>query len=367
MKAGIVTIPDSTNFGNRLQNYALSQILRTRFGCQAVTLAAREEKSFENGAHLLWLKNQIARLLCVFPTLAERRFGPGITRWANFQSWNRRIPTRNFYECPRLPSELNREFDLFLAGSDQIWNYHFASKRFDDYFLTFAEDKKKAAVSGSFGVEEIPAEWQQYYAEALSKFPHISVREYPGQAIVKRLTGREVPVLVDPTMVLTPEEWEKAAKKPRVDCRRPYVLKYCLGGREGADPIDHWAVAHGYAVYTLLDETVPELYSAGPGEFLTLLRHAGLVWSDSFHAIAFSILFSRPFVVCPRRGKEDYMTSRLTTLLDKFGFQHRWEAQLTPEEYLSCDFSHVPPLLEAERQKFLDYLRHVLRGETHAD
>lgn len=361
MKIGIVTITDHTNCGNRLQNYALCHLLQARFGCTVTSLVPREEKPFENGDPILWLKTRIARKLCVFPAFAEKRFGPNMTRWANFSSWNRHIPTRSFYQCRRLPASLNREFDFFFAGSDQIWNYHFASAGFENYFLSFAEDCKKAAICGSFGVEEIPEEWRQRYTDGLSGFSHISVREDAGQRIIKALIGRQVPILIDPTMMLSPEEWIRVSKKPRVDCSKPYILKYFLG-EETENNIEKWAAENGFEVYELLNEKIPALYSAGPGEFLSLIRNASLVCSDSFHCIAFSILFSRPFVVCTRQGSENDMTSRLTTLLNKFRFRHRWHHLLSPEEYLECGFAHVPPLLKAEQQKFMEYIRSILQS-----
>ena len=364
MKLGIVTIMDYGNYGNRLQNYAVSHVLRKKFNCNAVSLAAYKEKAFYNGHYVSWVKDQIAQISCVFPALAEKRFGPNITRSTNFRSWSRRhIPTRNFYDCKALPESLNGEYDMFFAGSDQIWNYRFPGTKYDDYFLKFAEERKKAAVSGSFGVESIPDEWKQTYIDSLSSFAHLSVREEAGQRIIKDLLGRDVPVLIDPTMALTREEWKAVARKPRVDTSKPYVLKYYLGDDD--DTIDRWAAENGYAVYPLLDPSRPELYSAGPGEFISLIENAALVCSDSFHCCVFSILFQRPFAVYARRGTGNYMTSRLDTLLGTFGLEDHWVHKLAPEEYLNCDFTHTGPILERERARFFDYIRTVLEA-AHA-
>lgn len=363
MKIGIVTIPDITNYGNRLQNYAVSHVLQTRFDCQTTSLAAYKEKPFENGNHILWLKNKIAKAMCIFPDAAEKRFGSGITRWRNFYNWNKRyIPTRNFYEHRALPERLNAEYDLFFAGSDQIWNYRFPGTKYDDYFLKFAQDSKKAAICGSFGVEEIPDEWKQTYIDGLSAFAHISVREDAGAKIVKDLIGRDVPVLVDPVMLLSRDEWLKVSKKPRVDISRPYILKYYLGDESEEEKIDRWAKENGYAVYELLNDRIPELYSAGPGEFISLIANAALVASDSFHCIAFSIIFRKPFVAYARQGSGNYMTSRLDTLLGKFELQERWKHCLTPDQYLTCDYSSVDALMTAEQEKAAHYIRTVLNS-----
>ncbi|MGE9890104.1 polysaccharide pyruvyl transferase family protein [Mediterraneibacter faecis] len=361
MKIGIVTIVDYTNYGNRLQNYAVTEILKKRFNCQVVTLVPHKEKRFYDGNYVGWIKDQIVKILCFFPTIAEKRFGCTVTRWANFHRWNKRIPTKDYYQTPCLSASLNKEFDYFFAGSDQIWNYNFSWRRFEDYFLEFAENRKKIAICGSFGVEEIPEKWKQIYYDGLSDFSHISVREDAGQTIIKKLLDRDVPVLIDPVMMLSKDEWLKVAKKPRVNCLKPYVLKYYLGDELEEEKIDTWAKQNGYEVYELMNEKVPELYSAGPGEFISLISKAALVCSDSFHCIAFSIIFSIPFVVYARQGEVNNMISRLNTLLEKFGFQNRWNYLLSEDQYLDCDYGHVKYLLEKEQKKFVEYVSNILR------
>lgn len=352
MRIGIVTITDYSNFGNRLQCYALCRVLKERFGCDAVSL---ERGSSGWAADV---KAAVYRL----PVL-RNLLDPNAVRWANFRAWCRKdIPVLSFDVHQPLPESLNGEYDLFLAGSDQIWNYEFASKRLDDYFLTFAEPDKRAAMAGSFGVEEIPDEWKQVYIDGLSGFRHISVREDAGKRIIKELLGRDVPVLLDPVMLLSREEWLKVAKKPRVDISKPYILKYYLGDEEEEDKIDRWAEENGYAVYGLMNDKLPELYSAGPGEFLTLIDNAALVCSDSFHCVGFSILFRRPFVVYERQGKGSDMTSRLDTLLGKLGFGNRWAHLLPPERYLNCDFSCVDVILDVERRNATAFLEGIIRG-----
>lgn len=361
MKIGIVTIMDYTNYGNRLQNYAVQQVLKTRFHCEVVSLVSYKAKPFYDGNYIEWIKDQVVKKMCIVPKLAEKRFGANVTRWANFQSWSRKIKTRNYYESTALSSKLNKEYDYFFVGSDQVWNYHFSSSRFEDYFLKFAEDSKKVAISASFGVADIPESWKEEYIKGLKSFKHISVREEAGKIILQRLLDRDVPVLIDPTMMLSKEEWLKVSRKPRVNCSKPYILKYYLGDESEETKIDDWAKRNGYLVYELLNDKIPELYSAGPGEFISLINNATMVCSDSFHCIVFSIIFSKPFLVYARQGKEDYMTSRIDTLLNKFGFQNRWKHILQEEEYLSCDFSSTERIIKEEQTKFMEYVSEVLK------
>ena len=361
-KIGIVTIVDNYNFGNRLQNYAVYRFLNKEYGIKAETLASHADGQWERGAMLPGLKDSAVLMLSHFQGFVEKRFSPRVNRWVNFVNWSRRIPTKHFYNSFDLPEELGEKYDLFFAGSDQIWNYSFSSDRLNNYFLRFAEQDKRAALSASFGVEEIPEEWKQRYKEGLAGMKHISVREDAGAKIVKELTGRDVPVLVDPVMMLDREEWLSAACRPRVDCSVPYVLKYYLGD-EDEKTIDRWAEQNGCRVYELMKKDDPALYSAGPGEFLELIDKAALVCSDSFHCIALSILMKKPFVVYARKGKLNNMSSRMVTLLKKFGFQDRWNTLLREEDYLNCDFSRLDARLETERQKFRAYIAAVLNGE----
>ena len=362
VKVGIVTIVDYTNFGNRLQNYATYYVLTQKFECEAITLATHREKSFCNGNYILWLKEKFAQMLCsIAPELAERKFGSNISRWSNFCKWSKRIPTKNYYGTDNFPKSVNDQFDLFFAGSDQIWNYRFEFINLYNFFLKFADKNKRVALSGSFGVDIIPEELKHKYIEGLKDFEFLSVREEAGQRLVKKLIDRDIPVLIDPVMMLSKKEWLAVSKKPRVDCSKPYVLKYYLGDESEEEKIDIWAKNNNFEIYELLNNQILELYSAGPGEFITLLHNATLICSDSFHCIAFAIIFSKPFVVYDRKGKDTGMSSRLDTLLNKFGFQNRWYHLLDENEYLSCNYEHCAEKIHAEQNRFSDYISEIIK------
>ncbi len=362
-KVGIVTIIDYYNYGNRLQNYALSYLLNERFKCHAVTLEGYSNKRI-SGSVIGWIKEQILLCFCRFSGLANNRINPKVVRWFNFSEWTKQwIPHRKYYECESLPKDLNSKFDLFVTGSDQVWNCRIKNFRKDDYFLTFAENGKKNSVAASFGVEEIPAAYTKYYYQHLSQFKNISVREDSGAQIIKNLIGKEVPVLIDPVLMLSPEEWKTVEKKTRIDTSQKYVLKYYLG--EKNNEIEKWAEKNGFAVYDLMDTTKSELYSAGPGEFLYLVRNADLVCSDSFHCIAFSILFSVPFIVYRRQGSENYMLSRLESLLNKFEYEDRWNDLLPEDQYLKCDFNSFKRKINIEKKEFSDYIISILEGKSN--
>lgn len=193
------------------------------------------------------------------------------------------------------------DFDFYSVGSDQVWNpdfYKYDTRRKDFYFLTFADDKKKIAFSPSFGISRIPEEWKSWFKCNLKTFHALSVREEAGAQLVFDLIGQKPEVLVDPTLMLDKEEWEKIAKKPKnIDLEVPYVLTYFLGdiSEEVRLKCDEFSNTINGKCYHLLNPDNSALSNIGPAEFLMLIKNASLIMTDSFHACVFSFIFNKPF------------------------------------------------------------------------
>ncbi|MCD7712681.1 MAG: polysaccharide pyruvyl transferase family protein, partial [Firmicutes bacterium] len=186
----IITI-QSLNFGNRLQNYALQEVLKT-CGVRVKTLKRGTKPS-----GLLLVRTKLKNFA---------RIMMGNLR-GKFLSFNRLIDMENIYvEANEAPSNLKNKFDFFIAGSDQVWNpyYDFVGK---SDLLYFAKHEQKISYAASFGVTELPENVQSLYTDCLSDFHRISVREDGGIRIVRELTGREAKVTLDPTLMLTADQW----------------------------------------------------------------------------------------------------------------------------------------------------------------
>lgn len=115
---------------------------------------------------------------------------------------------------------------FFVVGSDQIWNPMFVDCK--NEFLQFADFNKRIAYSASIGVSEIPEKKKAYFAECMKGMKHISVREEQGAKIVHSITGMDVPVLIDPTLLLNREAWERIIKKPDWMKNEKYILVFFL-------------------------------------------------------------------------------------------------------------------------------------------
>lgn len=210
--------------------------------------------------------------------------------------------------------ELANSYDYFVAGSDQVWNPELRFACPTD-FLRFAPAEKRVAYAASFGVDRIEEPWRSVIAPALAEIDAISVREISGAEIVHRLTGRDCPVVLDPTLLIDEFEWHSLADIDGSPRRGGYVASYLLqaGTISNRRSLDASAGRYNLEVRDLLvpNDDVP----VGVPEFLNQLRNATLVVTDSFHATVFAILFKRPIVLLSRPG----MNGRIETLLRSLG------------------------------------------------
>jgi exopolysaccharide biosynthesis predicted pyruvyltransferase EpsI len=139
-------------------------------------------------------------------------------------------------------------------------------------------------------------------------------------------------------------------------------LTYFIGGRSNRVNTDlkKYAEENNMEIYNLMDYAQPDLFVAGPSEFIYLIAHSQLVMTDSFHACVFSFLFQKPFLVYDRKGKENNMMSRMDTLLEKFDLKRKYVDSELINEILECDYSIGFKQLQFERQKAESFLRNSL-------
>ena len=273
----------------------------------------------------------------------------------NFFSFNEKNIDFSFDYIGRDNYRLQEEYNTLIVGSDQIWNTTFKWLSINA-FLPF-KHPKKIAFSASFGVDSIP--YDQTIADCLNDFKALSVREEAGAKIIKDLTGRDATVLVDPTMLLTKDEWRKVSKKPR-GAKEGYILTYFLSPKCDEAKTKLEEIKEDKEVYELLNPNDKIAGTAGPSEFLWLFEHADLILTDSFHACVFSFLFNKPFIVYDRNWNEGNMNSRLETLLSKFSLERKYANSGLPNDIWEHDYTEGYKQLEIERKKAIDFLKKAL-------
>lgn len=375
-KIGIVTICDYLNYGNRLQNYAVQEVLAS-LGCEAETIVNTPVPPERGGVG--FAGKRIRNALSLSPVELLRRgrkkIGNALARKRHTEAAQRKeaafreFSARYIRETDfvvkggRAPEGLSGRYDFFVVGSDQVWNPAYRNGSAFD-FLQFAPKGRRIAYSPSFGVEGIPEQYAERYASWLSEMDALSVREPAGANIIKQLTGRKAEVLADPTLMLTREQW-LAVSRPAPD--KPagkYLLTYFIGdvSREREEWIVRVADNAGLEIVRLGSLKDWKRFHSAPDEFVDYVHSAGMLCTDSFHGIIFSLHMETPFVVFNREGKGLNISSRIDNLLTKTGFQTRQFHQIKDGGGLfDVDFSHMPGILRQEREKTLAYLKKALQ------
>ena len=366
LKILIVTINDNNNYGNRLQNYALQKYLFNKIKIKQIdTIWYDPQYMYKSKRNIfdwrIWIKylinwkNEREYL--------KKEFLKDNIRMYNISKFTKKINTRLDF---KIKDNLDKEYDYFITGSDQVWNPNFWSKRYDYAnirFLKFVPKEKRIAYAASIAIPEIPKAKENFFKNSLNEMKAISMREKDGANLVKKLIGRDVPVVVDPTILLFKEEWQEIELKPEWYSKKKYILTYFLGNSSSI--IEKLAKKNNWKIYNLMDKNNLDLYASRVEEFVYLIENAELVATDSFHACVFSILMNTPFLVVNRqqKGVAD-MTSRIDTLLELFGYQDRYiidgKCDLSDDEILQMDFSDVEAIQKREIARSTAFIKKAL-------
>lgn len=352
-KIAIITLHSfEPNYGNCLQNYAVQKVFNS-IGYSATTELYHEEYFSKTDG----IKLFVSRLFCrVVPKLiAKKNYYYKKKSFSKF--YNKYINS----SINKSVSDISTQYDYYSVGSDQVWNYKWYKRDdFRRFLLTFSESKNKISFSASFGIEAIDDNWKEKFSNELNKFKALSVREETGAKIVKELTGREAIVLIDPTMMLTNEEWRKISRKPKGIKENGYILTYFLSPMSYEAREQLMSISDGRLVYELMNGDDEIASKSGPSEFIWLFDHADLIITDSFHACVFSFLFNKPFVVYDRNWSECNMNSRIETLLKKFHLERKYINSELKNDIWEHDYSRGYLQLEKEKKKAFAFIMDAL-------
>lgn len=386
-KVGIVSCYFQHNYGSMLQAYATQKAL-DRLGVDNETIDISGFRGEIRKAKMLYFfKASVTSdiLLSKFGMLANvlrKRMlkndyaQKSAERDALFDAfWQ-----KHFRLSPPCPSKkalgeyCQREYTDVLVGSDQLWLP--ANIAADYYTLNFVPDSiNTVAYATSFGQNTLPKDSAKKAAVFLRRIRSIGVREESGQKLVKELTGREVPVVCDPTLLFTGEEWASVQNEEPLVAGK-YILCYFLGNNPGQrDFAARLGRETGCNIVALphLDEYVPSdehyademLYRVDPADFMNLVRHAAYICTDSFHCTVFSMLYRKTFFVFRRYARKTACStnSRLDSLLHLAGISGR--ILTGNEEVKAClshsiDYEAVEENLQLLRAQSYEYLKRAL-------
>ena len=304
MKVGLITYHSAYNFGSVLQAYATESVLN-QLGCETVVLNYRipfQKKFYGLLGYGEGIIKAPLKKLFMLPLLPKR-----IIRKHKFEDF---ISKMNLSKEINSPYEFNnnfKDFDLFVSGSDQIWNFHSnefinsGKEYMDPYLLSFTNKRK---VSYASSIVNMTDDELLSIKDKLEKFDYISCREQLAVERLNQIITKKSSKVIDPTLLLSSENWGKLAQPNKIE--KNYILYYSLKGyryiRKDLIKLSNLSEKYDMQVIALAplapvvhQKNVINFTDAGPVDFLTLIKNASLVVTDSYHGMLFSINFRKEF------------------------------------------------------------------------
>lgn len=384
MKVGILTLyHNNFNYGGNLQAYALYKYIKNK-GIDAEQIIYAKTKKND----LLSLIKKVRRfgirgiLKKVRATYQEKKLGVSVdanemeARKLAFQKFSGELIGHSeiVFDDNTICNCLDN-YDLFVTGSDQVWNFDL----YDDqvYFLNFVdgEKQKKYSYAASFSMDSLSKRQQRIVKDNLKDYAAISVRERKAQELLLGLTEKTVEYVLDPTLLLSQKDWDEVCENRFIS--EEYVFGYFLGNNiEVVKMAKEYANMNGFKFvmipfasgkYKMIEDSLADIriVDASPEKFLSLVKYAEYVFTDSFHAVVFSFIYQKQFFVF-NRDKMGTMNSRIYGITELLGLEERFcktkeEEALSYISELKCiDYLEMPDEFIKIKNKSLEFIDNIL-------
>ncbi|MFG6672829.1 polysaccharide pyruvyl transferase family protein [Leuconostoc lactis] len=365
MKLAIHTISDDNNFGNRLQNFALQKVLNSRYG-ETKTLQDIDSK---RNYYSIINEFSVARMTMPFNII--RLFLNGGTKsefLRSIKEYSRQRVFRNFTKeyVPKFRKKnIGNQIDYFIIGSDQVWNPNFRRNLSKD-FLPCVHDKKIISYAASVGLNKLSKSEEAIFRDGLKHLSAISVREYTAQTLLGKIVDNEITVLIDPTMLVSADEWHELSERANNEVKKQknFLVTYFLGKISINEKkyINEYAQKNRLKIIDISDVSSRLYAKIGPLEFLWLFENAAAVFSDSFHAAVFSLIFQKYFEIFERHDTLPQMNTRMHTLFQHFSLEDRIRNVESENGHLSeIDYERISNLINIKRSEAFVWLDENLK------
>lgn len=367
MKAVIITLALSDNYGAVLQSYALAEKVK-QLGIDVKIYKYQDKKritfnlSFK--AKVRYAAWGIVRFLL---TLGKKK--------RNYQKFRKNylpLTPKRYKNSLDLRKDLG-EYDLYISGSDQIWNPDLFIYDTSYFFDFLSDDKKRISYASSFGKASFNEDYKELCGEYLSKYSSISVREQSGVNIVNKLCGKAAECTLDPTLLLTMEEWDEIAIHASKRAKKfKGILCYVMEGdpkvvnaieeiaqklsKETSLPI----MRLGIKEYRMLKygKNGSDV-TASPIDYLKYFMNAEYVVTNSFHGTAFAVNFAKKFYVPinDELPREKALHERISSLLTMVNATDAIIPISSGLRLKNIDLEQTKKILVSERERSLAYLK----------
>lgn len=368
MKVNVITRHFPANYGSLLQAIATQKIIESLgFECEIIDYIPKAETGARIAFTQLkgkksWNNNILKKVLYVMGREPEN-----LIMYHKFESMRKDYlyMTNRCADAHELNALFSDKNEIFMTGSDQVWGPTSTGLYDPAYFLSFIPDgKKKVAFAASFGKTDFTNEIITEYNKYLKKYDKIAVRENSAVKLVNEM-GLQAEQVLDPTLLLTAEEWQKYITDVK---HNDYVLVYQIHNNPS---LDQYAVKFAEKAGLPLIRVSAMLHQVTRGgkfvwlpkidKFLSLIKNAKYMVTDSFHGTAFAINFNIQFVdILPDTGT----SGRNQSILELTGLKNRIVTDLTNFKFIyeEIDFSNVNKIIAEQRMNSLNVLKNMLIG-----
>ncbi len=372
-KVGIITTFRQPNWGSVLQAYALQKTIEKQgFNVEVIDYQYPNEFHWERGLNWgfppkrnlkTFFKHIITNIMCTF----------GLRPWSRMLLLNefirQEMKVSETYCSHRHLHESPPYYDIYVSGSDQIWNPYTMLGDMSYMFDFVANDCIKISYASSFSCLTLPDEYKKDYYSLLKTYKAISVRENNGRKIIQNLLGQDAKVVLDPTLLLNKSEWQQVAIGARkTKLPEQYILCYMLAYTFDAEEPMSKLLSNIQKKYKMPiialrqmpknfrgnEYRLPKSYNKGIREFLYLIENASIIVSSSFHGTAFALNYGKPLVALTANNEDD----RVLTIMNNLNLSdHLCVLGKEYDEYEAYyDCEQEQQLLEQQRRESIQFL-----------
>ncbi len=358
MKIGILTYHDAHNYGAVLQAYALKTYLNKQ-GHDA-TLVNYHHKDVPDGfpRERKMKKCETKEELDIFLKEMEYSAKDHDERWIKFDSFIKQLIDNNSYVYDS-EEELEKiqDIDVFICGSDQIWNSDITGELNKGFFLYFNTKAKKISYAASMGIDALREDEEADFKKYINNLDSIGVREDSLKEYSEKFTDKKVTKTLDPTFLLEKKDYEDLLTEVKFE---KYILIYALGPDSRLTKLANYIAKEKNLKIVELNDCKKENYqfeqvsNAGPSDFLSLIYNADFVITNSFHGTIFSIIFNKEFYTLTRLNRN----SRMKSLLGNIGLGDRLlDQNIDIDINKTINFKDAEKLLEKDVEIAKTYLK----------
>lgn len=371
-KVGIITLHRVRNYGSVLQTYALCETLKKygvepividyipkRFRLRTDLFYVRKDRYTDRNGRENKLKKHILSVASIFPRYYY------YTRFSQFVNKYIKLSEKQYFSYNDLKMDTNLNYDIYMNGSDQVWNMAWENGVDPTFFLDFTPfGKKRYAYAASFSKPQLSQD--EFYAimPLLQKYQYISVREKSGIDILKAMGIKNAEFVLDPTFLLTKQQWSNIASKRLI--KEPYVLIYQLNADLNLVPLaKNIAMKRKLKVVDFSrslkakDGVDYVLGFKTPQDFLSAAMYADYIVTDSFHGTAFSINFNKEFLSIRYSYPE-----RVKSLLELVELNDRFvdkDCDNEPNGLQLINYTEINSKIEVMRKVSFDFLEKIVK------